>query len=480
MRQKVIRAAKEKGSQGLSVKTVSGPVRRQQSTDSPKQRRPDPSSNYKPIRISQPLPTSTNRRGLVNWSRWDGKQWDITSIWAYHQTSFVFLAQRTHKKLRDAQSRSLHRTPKLREDFWTKYYRASYEAIMSLQSLNAYVVETMVISFLLRTAPNKIYRRFIRPGRAIDLACHEIAHHMVNLLQLRRIRLLREHTPMYFDIAVQQYRSRSRKREIIQSNRLDDKKHRMHTKYELGPGWSVRHGAIRHVRPDSMHDNLRREDLNQNYSGFPPRWTVSPLINAIEELSRDVYTSFKKFELVLSSKIDTLLPATFIRTTRLLQAYFDVRKELSELQIEMNALRCYRMHRFPDGFSEEEIKLGKRLWQQRNSGSEVESVKGNSEQPTTVSSRKTVYVQLLPKGSDSSTASKTPSASSIHMGVDVKTLDKRIFNSPKNRPPGRPSIAADRQLKEVATRLPISHSRKHGSKPRELVFSFSDASHTKR
>jgi hypothetical protein len=370
MRQKVIRAVKVKSSQNLGARIVSAPVWRQQSADSP-QRQVDPSSNYEPIRISQPLPTSTNRRGFINWSRWDGKQWDITSLWAYHQTSLVFLAQRTYKNLRNAQSRSLHRTPKLREDFWIKYHRASYEAIMGLQSLNAYVVETMVIGFLLRTAPMKIYRRVMGPGRAIDLASHELAHHMINLLHLRRIILLREHNPMYFDMAVQQYRSRSRRRETVQGNRLDDKKHRMHTKYELGPGWSVRHGTIRHVRPDSIHDNSSQEDMDQLCSELPQRWTVSPLINAIGKLNRDVYASFKQLEKELSSTIDTLPPSAFTPTTRLLQAAFHARKELQELQIEISALRYYRIHRFPDGFSEEEIRLGKKLWQQRNSASEV-------------------------------------------------------------------------------------------------------------
>jgi hypothetical protein len=376
MRQNVMRTAKKKSLQRLGVNIVNSPVWRQQFADSRSQRQLDPSSGYEPLRISQPLPTSTNRRGFINWSRWDGRQWDVTSIWAFHRTSWAFLAQRTHKKLRDAQSRSLHRTPKLREDFWIKYYRASYEAIMSLQSLNAYVVQTMAIGFLLRTAPNKIYRRVVRPERAMQLACYAIVHQMTNLLQLRRIRLLREHNPMYYAMAVQQYQSQSRKRETIYSNRLDDKKHRMHSKYELGPGWSVRHGTIRHVRPDSMHDNLCPEDLSQSYNLSPPRWTISPLVNAIEDLSRDLHLPSKQLAQILSSTIDILPPSTFTAITRSIQASFDIRRELNELRTEMSALRYYRIHRFPDGFSEEEIKLGKRLWQQRNPDSEVKTIMG--------------------------------------------------------------------------------------------------------
>jgi hypothetical protein len=363
MRRKIIQAVERVSSPFVSFKKGKQELCHQHSIDSPRQMPLGKGSEYEDLRISKPLSVSTNRRGLINWSRWDGDLWETTSLWAYHKTTLVFLAVRTRKELRLAQSRSVHRTDQSLDDFWCRYYSATYLATIGLQRLNEHIVETSAIKFLLRTAPPKIYSRLVRPAQALDIVSFELAQHFKDLLKARRIIVHREHNPMYFQMAVERFRRGAYKAQMRTSDRIDNKKYRMQIKAASGQGWASQYGSIRHVRPALNDDILSYKHREDMYNADPLHLTILPLTHIIMVSVRMLEASLKQIDDFLYAKLNKLPKSTFNAICSLLQTTFTAQRELYELQTEIAALRYYRLHYFRDSFTEAEVELGTRLWQ---------------------------------------------------------------------------------------------------------------------
>jgi hypothetical protein len=363
MRRKLIQAVERVDSRQIGTEKRKQQFRNLQSADSLKTIPPGKSSKYEELRISKPMPISTNRRGLFNWSRWNGDLWETTSLWAYHRTTLVFLAIRAHRELRLAQSRSVDRTTQIVDDFWCRYYSATYLATISLQRLNEHIVETSAISFLLRTAPSKIYNRLVRPAQSLDIVSFELAQHFKDLLKTRRVLPHREHNPMYFQMAVERFRRIASKNQMRTNDRIDNKKQRMQAKDAFGLGWARLYGNTRHVRPALNNRILGHKDRVDLCSVYPLNWTISPLTDTIMFCLRNLEASLLQVDNFLYAKLDTLPKSSFNVVHRLLQTAFAAQRELYELRTEFTALRYYRLHHFPDSFSEAEVELGKRLWQ---------------------------------------------------------------------------------------------------------------------
>lgn len=354
MRQQALRAAKTNGSQ----KVIAVKARQSQSKSSSTDGR---RLVHQKIPLSTPLPFPTNRRHLFNWSRWDGRLWETTALWAYHKSRFVHVAKHTQESLRLAQTLWFKQLVP-RDGFWYKHYRGAHIANHSIQSFHLLRFETSAIMFILKTSPAQVDKRILHTLGALDTVSYEFALYVEQLQKLRNIRAQRTHNPLYFIAAVDRLRRTAVGRHNFTKDRIFEKNIRTNRKLAHGRDWKDISSRFQYTQPKAKANHWQ-ESFVIACNACPPRWTIEPVLHMVAiSIGRLNYCS-STIEDFSNASRRTLSNSTFNQIRELLRMLSVCSWDLGLLSEETAALRYYRLHHFPDSFRNDEPQLWKQYWQ---------------------------------------------------------------------------------------------------------------------
>jgi hypothetical protein len=373
MRQKALRASRTCGSHKGHLEAV----RHSQCSRPPQKPRASGTDGHHLIHLKiplpRPLPFTTNRRALFSWSRWDGRLWETTALWAYHKSQFVHVAKRTQDSLRSAQTQLLER-PVSGTHFWHTHYTNVHIANQSMHDFYLLIHETTAIKFILKTSPMKIQKRMYHTIAALDSGSFQIWLHVNLLHTLRTIWAHRTNNPLHFKAAVGRERRTAVARHMLEKHQTFEKSVRTDRKHTFGQDWLL-HSKVRYPLPKD-HFEPDKASFVVTCDACPQRWTTEPLLHIIDLICGKLNSCLKSIEDFLNANRQTLSMSVSNQDRILLRTMSVCSWDLSLLAQEFVALRYYRLHHFPSSFQNKEIQIWKQFWLRTFALADVEATEG--------------------------------------------------------------------------------------------------------
>ena len=329
-------------------------------------------SKWKSRPTARPSPTINYRR--FTWDQWNGKPWHTKALPAYRATRFWNFTTRASTKLHQYERLLAARPDHLVNQFWKLHFRAMLRAIHTEERLTLHLTDTVVISFLLRTAPTRITRRLASALQAFLLLSLEIQE-AINSWHVSRIVIGHQsHNLLFFKASVDRLRMTAAIAAKGLTQRIEFKKDRMNVKTSVGP-------RPFHELDEEQWRNTQRmpikrpkddeEKFEAFLDAFPPRWIVEPLVsymaismhrlNRLSKLTNDVMATLEHQQVGRLRGHIRRVRRDALQTS---DAGAHTAMDLRDLTREITALRYYRLQLFPGSYTEREVALGKSLWQQ--------------------------------------------------------------------------------------------------------------------
>jgi hypothetical protein len=300
------------------------------------------------------------------------------------------------------------------------------------ERLTLHSTDTVVISFLLRTAPTKITRRLASALQAFLLLSFEIQEAIKSWRVSRIVIGHQSHNLLFFKATVNRLRMTAAIAAMSLTQRIEIKKYRMKIKTSVGPRpfheldeeqWrKTQRMPIKRPKDD-------KEKFEAFLDAFPPRWIVEPLVsymamsmsrlNKLSKWTNDVMATLEHRQVGRLRWHIRRVRQDALQTS---DARADTAMDLRDLTREITALRYYRFKLFPESYTEREVALGKSLWQQMHyrTAGRLAAVVESSSQPGTPDQRRETLIsspashEHSRKVTSSSIATRLPSGLVAH------------------------------------------------------------------
>ncbi|KAH7079700.1 hypothetical protein FB567DRAFT_127329 [Paraphoma chrysanthemicola] len=313
------------------------------------------------------------RRGLIFWRDWDGMPWHTTSL-PFHRLSNLsnFTSRAMEELTKHEKLLAIGPPTRFINHFWVLHHRAMLRARRCEEYLTLHLTDTAIIIFLLRTAPKSITQRMQSSLHALELNSFGLDTLTTSWAPLRKI-IGHQHNPLYFTAAVfrEQLFNEFTAKKI--KDKVNAKAYRMEIKSSFGsrPFGKLSGNELKRTRMDNLfRPKNETEKFEAFFAALPLRWTIEPLIS-------NVRVSFIRLN-ILSNRVSQLMDNASSRCLkRISRRVWDFRQrpsmissgikstttELLYLADEFAALRYYRYQTFPNSYTQEEIAVGRSLWQ---------------------------------------------------------------------------------------------------------------------
>jgi hypothetical protein len=309
----------------------------------------------------------TNGRGFFRWGRWTGQDWNTEAIQLYLEDMSVQAAAHAQANYDAIQLRVSRTGPRALDVFLMAHYKSQWMANERMHAFTRFRVDLAVIEFLLRTAPLRISQYLASQITELSILNYAMSRELDSLRKLRTTIACLPHNPLLFQSLITRYKAERKVDSLSASVFLHLKSQRARIKAANGfmPNYSQFESSWRGVRKERKQIAKLSSTLHSWRDQFPTKVivpfqsTVTLIAMRQQRLHQELRTIYKR-------------GGPFKGRTRAhgVQVMNDADQDAARmihLGEDLAAIRCYKMHRFPNSISESILALDRASFQRTNS-----------------------------------------------------------------------------------------------------------------
>jgi hypothetical protein len=327
----------------------------------------------------------TNGRGFFSWERWTGNDWNTEELQPYLADNSVRAAAHAQANY-DAMKLRVSRTaPREMDVFLMAHYKSQWIANKRMHAFARLQCDLSVLLFLLRTAPPRITQHLTVPITEFGILNYSLNSDLEVLRKLSTIIACLPHNPLLFKSLAKRYEEDRDAQTLTSSFMLNLKCQR--SKFKAASGFKYN---LREFEYDQK--GLRKEVREIKFlRSVPYSWKYEFPSNVIEPFQHTVNLIAVRQQRLLGHLrglfrcSDSYTDRTWGHQVQVLnEAEQDVARLMS-LGQDLAAIRYYKIHRFPNSFSETILALDRARIQRMTSpfywkGDEEAPVRGKQKQ----------------------------------------------------------------------------------------------------
>jgi hypothetical protein len=343
-----------------------------------------PSHSHKDVNeihtdIRQATPTNTNypglplrkawmhpnSKGLFRWSQWNGGDWTLEYMKPYTRLNSVVAAATAKKNYSAVMKRLCDNSLRNVDAYLMAHYKSQYNAFQLTDPLFRHLINSTIVDFLLRTSPPRIRVHVSSQFIAMESLNYTLR---LDVEQLRRIQIALAsvpENPLFFKSLAMRHRSGLERSELKTKMRVLLKNHRTRSKTETDL-----QGLPRAYRKETDHvqalaktmRDVARMDSTFWHSQHP--FSIAEpfqgIIILLQTRFRRTSAALRELRMFIT---ETTSPDMWHQVDQITERLADCRVQIELLTSDLTAIRYYRAHHFPASVSEEELALGRSLYE---------------------------------------------------------------------------------------------------------------------
>ncbi|KAF2128742.1 hypothetical protein P153DRAFT_357267 [Dothidotthia symphoricarpi CBS 119687] len=400
-------------------------------------------------RKSENIQLKTNRHGLFNWDRWDGKPWVAEETVYYTFQGSTHQANRmrpillaTRKKLNDNE----HPFELVR--FLVAYYSGQLDACRRLELFARLLTDLTITTFLMKTAPLWARENAMQTLTQLEINDFVLSQYYKALANIERNKVAAKHCPLYFQAQVQRSLCKKPRQISRLAARSRMKMERQQAKTQLD--WE----SVKSLMENPGHGRVMETTAMREYfDTWPSSWVVQGFYSQM--LTLLARAKSRAFELSTWGRLrvdDSMSEREMqfrkvfnIRCFPLRAGLVATTLDLYDLSEDLAVLRYFRVERFPDLVMAEEIHRGRELYDALQDTSSMSPMSWTTkrDKPTSLDIPATAQVdhpeQQIPIAMETPSRSKVTPVFAIHVPKHLPSPRSKKYVSPTEpKPPSQP------------------------------------------